>query len=106
MSEDLAEWFTQIWDEEERLAKRAGDTLTTPEIDNYGHLTVPSGWMLARIAADRQILALHAGHPVNLDNEIRCTECTSDQLHYPCRTVRLLASVYAERPGYREEWRP
>ena len=25
---------------------------------------------------------------------------------YPCRTVRLLASGYRHRPGYREEWAP
>jgi hypothetical protein len=24
----------------------------------------------------------------------------------PCRTVRLLAVRHADRPGYREEWRP
>jgi hypothetical protein len=25
---------------------------------------------------------------------------------YPCPTVRLLAQPYADRPGYRDEWRP
>ncbi|MFD6552774.1 DUF6221 family protein [Streptomyces sp. NPDC058398] len=25
---------------------------------------------------------------------------------FPCRTLRLAASVYADRPGYREDWRP
>lgn len=31
-------------------------------------------------------------------------EHTSD--HGPCTTLRLLALPYADRPGYREEWRP
>lgn len=25
---------------------------------------------------------------------------------WPCETLRILASVYADRPDYREEWRP
>jgi hypothetical protein len=25
---------------------------------------------------------------------------------WPCLTLRLLALPYADRPGYREEWRP
>lgn len=36
-----------------------------------------------------------------------CAECgthSSPEL-WPCRHVRLLALPYAERPGYREEWR-
>lgn len=33
-------------------------------------------------------------------------EWSRDSKSFPCLTVRLLASVYADRPGYREEWRP
>jgi hypothetical protein len=25
---------------------------------------------------------------------------------WPCDTVRLLAAIFSDRPGYREEWRP
>ena len=107
--DDLVEWLTQIWDEEAKLAKRAGDALTAPEIDNYGHLTVPSAWMLARIAADRQILDEH-GVAWNAEVCTVCHHLTGDDLQvdndpWPCRTVRLLAQPYASRPGFRDEWR-
>ncbi|MFE9125045.1 DUF6221 family protein [Streptomyces sp. NPDC007148] len=32
-----------------------------------------------------------------------CTGCVDD---HPCRHLRLLALPYADRPGYREDWRP
>lgn len=65
---------------------------------------------LARIEADRQILAVH---DVAWNVEV-CTVChrtddggdTLEQEPWPCPTVRLLAVRHADRPGYREEWRP
>lgn len=57
--------------------------------------------VLARIEADRQILRLHS------PNQPAAKQwCDTDQLTWPCRTVRLLALPHATRPGYREEWRP
>jgi hypothetical protein len=117
---DLASWLTHIWDEEGRLAERAGDWLTAPEIDNYGHLTVPSAWMLARIAADRKILALHKPTPTTLEEvdgreveadsfeeivsrEVNCMACAGYP-EAPCPTLRLLASPYKGREGWQEEW--
>lgn len=118
---DLAAWLTAVWDEEARLAKRAADALTTPEIDNYGHLTVPSAWMVARIAADRKILELH--HPDREADtwywlERECAGCgrrwhgntppgTPPTVIGPergCPTIRLLASPYKGREGWQEEW--
>jgi hypothetical protein len=53
--------------------------------------------VLARIAADRQILALG-----------NCGACEIEM--QPCDhredTLRLLALPYADRPGYQESWRP
>lgn len=53
--------------------------------------------VLARIAADRQILALGI-----------CAACDIED--QPCdhreSTLRLLASAHADRPGYNEDWRP
>lgn len=44
--------------------------------------------------------------------ERHCLTCTSAQAwdekagESNCLTLRLLAPPYADRPGYREEWRP
>lgn len=45
-------------------------------------------------------------------DELYCTTCHIDDGVIenvdgkPCLTVRLLASLYATRPGFKEEWRP
>jgi hypothetical protein len=33
-------------------------------------------------------------------------EIVVEHMHSPCPTLRFLALPYADRPGYREEWRP
>ena len=128
--DDLAAWLTQIWDEQEKAAQEARDaTLHTPwagpVITQHMTLNNPTV-VLAWIAADRQILALHAARPIRRtrreeasgrplrpgDLRVVCDECSGDddpyidQVAYPCETVRLLALPYADRVGYREEWRP
>ena len=97
---DLAAWLTQILDEDEKIAESAVGDVATAAIDNYGHLTVPASWLLADIAAKRARIALHA--PVG-DGVQHCGVC---RLTSPCRTLRLEASAYADRPGYDEAWRP
>ena len=91
MTDDLAAWLTQIWDELEKalLSNVQMFAVSRPE--------------LARIAADRQILAFvqrvqkYAGDPPGWDSD------DADALWH---VVRLLAVPYADRAGYREEWRP
>jgi len=67
--------------------------------------------VLARIAADRKILELHR------DSDGYCDECGSgvpesgpgdpgsfNPVEWPCPTLRLLASPYADREGWQESW--
>ena len=131
--DELAAWLTQIWDEREEAARFEKEL--TEDIYADGEFTVEYQWarmtkhasggygssfakgapspteVLARIAADRQILAEHTR------NAGRCDTCIKDVwveygdpvLEYHehwCPTVRLLASPYADRPGYQEAWRP
>ncbi|MVO84166.1 hypothetical protein GPA10_05115 [Streptomyces sp. p1417] len=58
--------------------------------------------VLREIDAKRRILAEHAL------NGWACTTCDNGEVEqvFPCPTLRLLALPYADRPGYREEWRP
>jgi hypothetical protein len=43
--------------------------------------------------------------PVSVKVCVGCGE-TRDNGRPACKTVRLMASVYCERPDYRDEWRP
>lgn len=54
--------------------------------------------VLAECEAKRRIVGLH---PEILGG---CQECANE--HFPCRTLRVLATVYADHPDYRDGWRP
>ncbi|MFI7340871.1 DUF6221 family protein [Streptomyces sp. NPDC050085] len=56
--------------------------------------------VLREIGAKRQLVE---GHEPDERVPPRCTGCFDG---CPCRHLRLLAAPYADRPGYREEWRP
>jgi hypothetical protein len=88
---DLAAWLTAIWDEEEQLAEAI-------QFANVGGWLSPAS-VLARIAADRKILELHAALPGPYWPF--CEACGG---HWPCLTVRLLASPYKGREGWQEAW--
>jgi len=53
--------------------------------------------MLVEVDAKRRILDLHR------QDGALCEHCDA---HWPCPTVRLVGLPYADRDGYREEWRP
>lgn len=104
--------------------------------DTYGDPESPEGevspadrlWWLARDAADwvevwpparvlqdidtkQRILECH--EPWTASNgDIICGRCGREHIdgrpggHFPCQTLRLVALPYADRPGYRDEWRP
>jgi hypothetical protein len=68
--------------------------------------------VLREIDAKRQTLDEHQDA-----NDGACGACVdghwgypthggSSPQRFPCRTLRLLALPYADRPGYHEEWRP
>lgn len=108
MMDDLAAWLTQIWDEDEAAA-RDGDAACwhIDYCDAAGsafHERFTPPLMLARIAADRRILEVHEPDPRLPSVCTTCGEPLEYTVDWPCETVRLLASPYADRPGYREEW--
>jgi hypothetical protein len=66
--------------------------------------------VLAEVAAERKILALHhLDHESYLDGDgierpgHHCWEC--DQREWPCPTLRALAAVYAGHPDYDPAWK-
>lgn len=69
----------------------------------------PDLFTLARIAADRKILALHEPYEMPSWPATLCRNCAGgagEGPDWPCDTVRLLAEPHATRPGYDEAWRP
>ncbi|MFF4552744.1 DUF6221 family protein [Streptomyces sp. NPDC001422] len=123
--DDLAEWYGAQLDEDERTARAcSGDgKWTADDIAIYGqdlgvevraHMAVHDpARVLREIEAKRELLDEHQDV-----NDGYCGTCVDGQWGYPthggssaqrfpCRTLRLLATVYRDRPGYRaEEWAP
>ncbi len=99
MSDGLAEWLDEQLDEDE--ARRL-------------HPSESAIRMLRETEAKRQLLDEHKpGTPSYMPHRPRgCLTCTTAQEwddtanEANCRSLRLLALPYADRLGYREEWRP
>ncbi|MGA4964533.1 DUF6221 family protein [Streptomyces pseudogriseolus] len=128
--DDLVQWLGQQLDEDERIARRAGDSFR--QIGETGVIVATEGdraeecasanWagvaehivahdparVLREIDAKRQIIALH--HQLEDAQEMLdfCATCdaTGKYPEYPCTTLRFLALPYADRPGYQDDWRP
>jgi len=73
--------------------------------------------VLREVAAKRAILAAHRAHRYEgpYPSTPTCTVCITERKGYqeewdddewPCATLRHLAAVYSDHPGYRQEWRP
>lgn len=64
--------------------------------------------VLREIDAKRQMVRWHYRRPApkwDLDG-VKGFECATCDQQFPCKTLRVLALPYVNRPGYREEWRP
>jgi hypothetical protein len=121
----LVQWYDAQLDEDERIARRAGDTFR--QIGETGVIVATEGdraeecasanWagiaehivrhdparVLREIDAKRRLLDLHARAHHQCVAEDGPTQW---HVKDPCATLRLLALPYADRPGYREEWAP
>ncbi|MEU8136092.1 DUF6221 family protein [Streptodolium elevatio] len=78
--------------------------------------------VLREIAAKKAIIKAHGPHLLyhqvvkdydgsqRLGTLVRCRSCEPPQEitrdTWPCPTLRHMAAVYADRPGYDESWRP
>lgn len=113
---NLTEWLLAELAEDERVARaattRGGSTVYT-DARRGGKQAVLDHVMrhdparvLADCAAKRRIVERHRrcdAHTVPGDCDA-CLTCGDGSL-WPCDDVLALASVYADRPGYRDEWR-
>ena len=65
-------------------------------------LAISRARVLAECEAKWRIIEVH--HPLDDDPEPFCWNC--DEEAWPCKTMAVLAAVYADHPDYDEEWRP
>lgn len=125
MTVDLAAWLLEQIAEDERavedllrpaedellISRRPIHTLIRDDLDPTG----AARFRLAECDAKRRITIYHdvilvwpngtAGAKYYTGSVRRCASC-EDVKVLPCPTLRLMALPYADRPGYREEWRP
>ncbi|MGW4603753.1 DUF6221 family protein [Streptomyces sp. NPDC004532] len=125
--DDLVQWLGKQLDEDAALAEAASPgpwhaNAESDEVLAVDGITVADGFALsgrqlrattehiarhdpARVLretdAKRQIIAEHDVCSRKLGESMDC-----QSLEFPCTTLRLLAVPYADRPGYRDDWRP
>ncbi|MDX3247174.1 DUF6221 family protein [Streptomyces sp. ME18-1-4] len=126
MSADLVVWLRAQLDEDERIARRAGDTFR--QIGETGVIVATEGdraeecasanWagvaehvvrhdparVLREIDAKRRLLTELLPDLEHADRLIEGEWGSGDDL--ATRALRLLALPYADQPGYLESWRP
>lgn len=102
------------------LARITEDEARAPDaikylIDDYYQVFTPER-IVGECTAKRQIVELH-GELLTMRGEPYgyCRMCAENEeadwdgappVAWPCPTLRHLASVYADHPDYREDWRP
>jgi hypothetical protein len=113
--DDLVAWLGPQVDEDERkvtaMEREEKRVQTAPIFGSH-----PPNWLAgvdifvsskrwrAEVEAKRQIIDQHPA-----DDDGFCGDgigLVGCKWAYPCPTLRLLAVVYADRPGYQDEWRP
>lgn len=71
------------------------------------YLRISKERALAEVDAKRRIVALHdSDHECSVYDHHGDVDNCSWVIGGGCSTVKLLALPYADRPGYRDEWRP
>lgn len=99
---DLVAWLTQILDED---AEEAG-------YDKYRddawwmHGPFDADFVLADIAAKRAIIDEYVARDNDVDLMLGPDTERQRQWTGLRLAVRILATAYADRPGYRDEWNP
>jgi hypothetical protein len=124
MSDDLATWLRTQIDEDERRRTVTGELATwllkQLAVDEQTARAMPhaienlqSRWspdrLIARCEAARKVVKLYTNalHAVRADS-LSFHKETQDKAAEDvlAAAVRALAEPYADKPGYREEWRP
>ena len=109
---DLADWLLEQIAEDEADARWLHDVSVDnmPTLEKFGDcICGRPARVLAECESKRRIIAEHHKVEEYADPITFCSACGGHPSHgsdWPCYTLRLLALPYADRPGFREEWRP
>lgn len=108
VTDDLVVWLRGVLDEEEAAAKLLCRNAQEVRRTLQGKVERMAAGVLADIAAKRGILDLRDAMAAGVEaaDGTMLSGATKVRLGAYDNTIRLVASVYADRPGYREEWRP
>ncbi|MET7458502.1 DUF6221 family protein [Streptomyces sp. NPDC005574] len=119
-----AEELGADWDYDDGyvVTRREGDMVATGSQD---FLEAERGRFIAEHDPARVLRDIEAKRALLHEHRIdgwRCSTCANEETFdddadgnrewsrggkdFPCPTLRLIAAPYADRPGYREEWRP
>lgn len=95
---DLATWLLEQIATTKRVTEYG-----CPGSGEYRGCDTLSDWADLAVDAMRAIVELHSGSEFGRTNKHLCQDSmvTAEE----CDTVRALARPYADRPGFREEWR-
>ena len=114
MSDDLVAWLRAQLDEDERIASRVEPNQAPNQLramvtrdGSPPFLEVDSARVLAEVDAKRRILDFLSRDVIDvstLGGPPEWIHGASPIEAHPA--LRLLALPYADRPGYRDEWRP
>lgn len=122
--DDLVQWLRAQLDNDERTARAAGSSWysydPTEQIafvppEDTAHIATHSpARVLREIDVKRQLVRQAFEHAATIDCEWGCCHDAEaieagyceEQRPNDLRLLRLLALPYADRAGYREEWRP
>lgn len=123
--DDLAQWLGEQLEEDERIARRAGDSFR--QIGETGVIVATEGdraeecatanWagiaehivehdparVLREIDAKRQALAHYERIQQHTKQDVDAYVLAQGAVSMQ---IQIMATAYADRPGYREEWRP
>lgn len=123
MTSDLATWLMEQIAEDELAAQALLEQPAFAEF-RMDHRPIqhairedpdPTGAVRFRLAecdAKRRIVDLHTPEgryrdcPTCTERDYRAYRYDDDEQLWWCDTLKVLALPYADRPGYREEWRP
>jgi hypothetical protein len=100
----LVEFLRACLNEDEARAKGLGAIVINVQGQVLPNFTGYSAQrVLVEVDVKRRILEAHAEHP---DPHVAGFCRTCGKTDGPCETKRLMALPYADRPGYKDEWRP
>jgi len=109
MTEDLITWLRAQLEEDERLIAAAGTTPLAGLVVNWPRQAGKrTAWDFVARFTDMELLRREVEAHQKIIDECLFRLEEDDRGTDPCaaKVLSLLASIYSDRPGFRQEWAP